>query len=151
MRLARIDPDRASAARIDSTATYAPSPSTASPGPGATGPPDQTPVGGRMSDTCPPPASSVVLSGLGRRSGRTQRTYWRSVAQIGVLVADALECAHRQGVRHRDIKPSNLLLDATGTVWVTDFGMAKVEDQQNLTQTGDILGTPRYMFGPPGS
>ena len=60
-------------------------------------------------------------------------------------VADALEYAHRQGVLHRDIKPSNLLLDATGTVWVTDFGLAKADDQQNLTHTGDILGTLRYM------
>ena len=137
--------DDASAARIDSTATYAPSPSTASPGSGATGSPDQTPVGGQTSDTFSPSSSSVVLSGMGRQSGRKQRTYWQSVAQIGVQVADALEYAHRQGIRHRDIKPSNLLLDTTGTVWVTDFGMAKVDDQQNLTQTGDILGTPRYM------
>ena len=60
-------------------------------------------------------------------------------------VADALEYAHKQGVVHRDIKPSNLLLDARGTVWVTDFGLAKADDQQNLTHTGDILGTLRYM------
>ena len=60
-------------------------------------------------------------------------------------MADALEYAHRQGIRHRDIKPSNLLLDTTGTVWVTDFGLAKADDQQNLTHTGDVLGTLRYM------
>ena len=60
-------------------------------------------------------------------------------------VADALEYAHKQGIRHRDIKPSNLLLDTQGTVWVTDFGLAKADDQQNLTHTGDILGTLRYM------
>jgi formylglycine-generating enzyme required for sulfatase activity len=67
------------------------------------------------------------------------------VARIGIQVADALEYAHRQGILHRDTKPSNLLLDTTGTVWVTDFGLAKANDQQDLTHTGDILGTLRYM------
>src|SRR5262249_56215444 len=72
-------------------------------------------------------------------------TYWQSVARIGVQVADALEYAHRQGILHRDIKPSNLLLDARGTVWVTDFGLAKSDDQQDLTRSSDVLGTLRYM------
>ena len=103
------------------------------------------PAGGWTSDTSLLSSSSVVLSGIARPPGGKKRTYWQSVAQIGVQVADALEYAHRQGIRHRDIKPSNLLLDASGTVWVTDFGTAKVDDQQNLTQTGDIVGTPRYM------
>jgi WD40 repeat protein len=67
------------------------------------------------------------------------------VATIGMQVAEALEHAHKQGIHHRDIKPSNLLLDSQGTVWVTDFGLAKADDQQNLTRTGDILGTLRYM------
>src|SRR5262249_34330040 len=81
----------------------------------------------------------------GHASKTKQPTYWQSVARIGVQVAEALEYAHRQGVLHRDIKPSNLLLDTQGTVWVTDFGLAKADDQQNLTHTGDILGTLRYM------
>jgi tetratricopeptide (TPR) repeat protein len=67
------------------------------------------------------------------------------VARVGVQVAAALEYAHQQGILHRDVKPSNLLLDTVGTVWVTDFGLAKVEDQANLTDTGDVLGTLRYM------
>ena len=64
---------------------------------------------------------------------------------MGVQVAEALTHAHQQGILHRDIKPSNLLLDARGTVWVTDFGLAKSEGTEDLTNTGDIVGTLRYM------
>src|SRR5262249_43525856 len=71
--------------------------------------------------------------------------YWQSVARVGMQVADALAHAASQGVLHRDIKPSNLLLDDTGNVWVTDFGLAKADDGDNLTHTGDIVGTLRYM------
>jgi eukaryotic-like serine/threonine-protein kinase len=95
-------------------------------------------------------SSSISLLGAGstsdgRRGKGRKAAYWHGVARIGAQVADALEYAHRQGIVHRDIKPSNLLLDARGSVWVTDFGLAKVNDQQNLTHTGDILGTLRYM------
>lgn len=93
-------------------------------------------------------ASSVKLSGPGgaSSSGTGRRlTFAHSVARVGLQVADALEHAHRQGIVHRDIKPSNLLLDLAGTVWVTDFGLAKAEDSENLTQTGDVLGTIRYV------
>jgi serine/threonine protein kinase len=92
-------------------------------------------------------SSSAVLPGQSSaaRKKAKRHTYWQSVAQIGVQAADAIEYAHKQGILHRDIKPSNLLLDARGTVWLTDFGLAKSQDQQNLTQSGDILGTLRYM------
>jgi len=92
--------------------------------------------------------SSVSLTGQSecRSSNKSRKlTYWQSVARIGMQVADALEYAHRQGILHRDIKPSNLLLDTQGTVWITDFGLAKADDQQNLTHSSDVLGTLRYM------
>jgi tetratricopeptide (TPR) repeat protein len=75
----------------------------------------------------------------------TETQFFRGVARVGIQVAEALAYAHGQGVLHRDIKPSNLLMDADGTVWVTDFGLAKAEGSDGPTQTGDIVGTLRYM------
>src|SRR5206468_10887959 len=75
--------------------------------------------------------------------GRRQ-PFFRSVAQIGRQAAQGLAYAHSRGIVHRDIKPSNLLLDTDSVVWITDFGLAKAEDD-GLTATGDILGTLRYM------
>jgi serine/threonine protein kinase/WD40 repeat protein len=90
-------------------------------------------------------SSALSLPGGPPRGKSKRQTYWEGVARIGHQVADALAYAHGQGIVHRDIKPSNLLLDTKGTVWVADFGLAKAQDQQNLTNTGDILGTLRYM------
>jgi serine/threonine protein kinase/WD40 repeat protein/tetratricopeptide (TPR) repeat protein len=78
-------------------------------------------------------------------AGGPEADYYRGIARIAVQVADALAYAHRQGILHRDIKPSNLLLDQQGTVWITDFGLAKAEGADDLTQTGDIVGTIRFM------
>jgi serine/threonine protein kinase/WD40 repeat protein len=86
--------------------------------------------------------SGSHADGAGRPGGQT---YWQRVAAIGTQIADALSYAHGKGILHRDVKPSNLLLDSRGTIWIADFGLAKVEGQQNLTHTGDIIGTLCYM------
>lgn len=73
------------------------------------------------------------------------RRYWRNVAAVGMQAALAVHYAHRQGTLHRDIKPGNLMLGQSGTVWVTDFGLAKLAEQDDLTRPGDMIGTLRYM------
>ncbi|MHC4493602.1 MAG: serine/threonine-protein kinase, partial [Planctomycetota bacterium] len=66
-------------------------------------------------------------------------------ARIAMQAARGLAHAHERGVIHRDIKPSNLLLDRTGRVVVTDFGLARLTDSASLTSTDAIVGTPKYM------
>ncbi|MGB4738769.1 MAG: WD40 repeat domain-containing serine/threonine-protein kinase, partial [Fuerstiella sp.] len=72
--------------------------------------------------------------------------YFTMVCRLMADVADAAQAAHQAGVVHRDIKPANLMLDLDGKVWLTDFGLASLDDDHStLTATGDLLGTPAYM------
>jgi serine/threonine protein kinase len=71
--------------------------------------------------------------------------FFRTVANLGMQAAEALDYAHQFGVVHRDIKPANLLVDARGNLWITDFGLALIQNETGLTRTGDLVGTLRYM------
>ncbi len=69
----------------------------------------------------------------------------RRVVRLVIEAARALDFAHERGVVHRDIKPSNLMLDAKGVLWITDFGLARIEADPTFSATGEVLGTLRYM------
>jgi tetratricopeptide (TPR) repeat protein len=70
----------------------------------------------------------------------------REAARLVSTIARAVHYAHQRGVLHRDLKPTNILLDTAGEPHVTDFGLAKLaEDESGLTMSAAILGTPAYM------
>ena len=93
---------------------------------------------GEGADSSPSQTLSVL-----RQGRRTE--YFRAVAKLGLQAAEALHYAHQAGVVHRDIKPANLMVDRRGNLWITDFGLAQFYNETNLTRTGDMLGTLRYM------
>jgi hypothetical protein len=102
-------------------------------------------------DTCHEDGTDAIVMELVR--GRTLRDYLDErgrldpveVVHIGAEVSSALACAHRAGIVHRDIKPANILLSDDGRVLVTDFGIAKVLDEPDLTRTSQLLGTVKYL------
>ncbi|MFK8110932.1 MAG: serine/threonine-protein kinase [Rubripirellula sp.] len=82
----------------------------------------------------------------GRKIGWQLVSDWEAFAELGANVASGLAHAHENGLIHRDIKPSNLLIDKSGKVWISDFGLVKMQDvDRSLSKTGDLIGTPRYM------
>ncbi len=69
-----------------------------------------------------------------------------TAARIVMVIAEVMDYVHRQGILHRDLKPSNVMIDTKGKLWVTDFGIAKLQSgSSTVTTTGMLLGTPSYM------
>ena len=75
-----------------------------------------------------------------RRMGKLE---WQQAFHIAAQVAQALDCAHSHGVVHRDVKPANILLEKTGRVRLTDFGIANLHAEQ--ADGPPVMGTPQYM------
>lgn len=68
-----------------------------------------------------------------------------TIVDFGAKIASALDEAHRAGVVHRDIKPANIMVGEGNRVLVADFGIAKANKDADLTNTGTLLGTAKYL------
>jgi serine/threonine protein kinase len=105
---------------------------------------------GDKTDPFPPaqiPTTETPSLGAELSTQRSERAagFFRTIARLVGQAAEGLEYAHSLGIIHRDVKPGNLLLDVRGNIWITDFGLAQFHADAGLTQSGDLLGTLRYM------
>ncbi|MEX2140204.1 MAG: protein kinase [Pirellulales bacterium] len=119
-------------------------------------------------------SKDTVVAALSTLRAERPRDFYRRVAELGIQAAEALDHAHQMGIVHRDIKPSNLMLECSHLarshlaprdgalmshhaerddytsldppkLWITDFGLARIQADAGMTLTGDLLGTLRYM------
>ncbi len=108
------------------------------------GPADQ-PTGAYPCRTPHPARAATAPTAISGGQSTSKPAYFRTVANLGLQAAEALEHAHQLGVVHRDVKPANLMVDGRGNLWITDFGLAHCQSQAGLTMSGDLVGTLRYM------
>jgi serine/threonine protein kinase len=111
----------------------------AGPGPAPAPPPPSS------TQATAPAEPTAPVAALSTEGSTRSPTFFRTAARLGLQAALALEHAHAEGVVHRDVKPANLLVNGRGTLWVTDFGLARFRGEAGLTLSGDLVGTLRYM------
>ena len=80
-----------------------------------------------------------------REEAEVPESYYEDATGFIAELADALEVAHQAGVIHRDLKPANILVAADDTPKVSDFGLAKLQDELSISSAGELLGTYYYM------
>lgn len=91
-------------------------------------------------------AMSYVAGGTLADKCRSGPINWQEAARLGEQIAVAISYAHKHGIIHRDLKPSNVLLADNDQPRIADFGLAKhLTDSDDITATGEILGTPAFM------
>jgi tetratricopeptide (TPR) repeat protein len=89
--------------------------------------------------------AQVLERGRARGEAPPDLERCRELLRLFEGIAEGLEHAHQKGIIHRDIKPSNLILDRAGQLRILDFGLARLEGQESLTRSGDLIGTVAYM------
>jgi serine/threonine protein kinase len=105
-----------------------------------------TPANGDRADLS---GSAPTRAAISTEHAENPAAFFRTVANLGVQAAEALEYAHTMGVVHRDIKPANLMVDQYGRLKILDFGIARVTEAtrfgNQMTQLNVRIGTPGYM------
>src|SRR5690606_26565290 len=84
------------------------------------------------------------VDGQSLRGWLHRRPPARAVVEVILQIAAGLQAAHEAGVIHRDLKPSNIMIESSGRVVITDFGIARMAEDRARGQTG-LIGTPAYM------
>ena len=97
-------------------------------------------------ETSPFIIQEYVAGGTLKERIRSEGCCAKDAAEWTLQIADAIDYAHSFGVVHRDVKPANILFTESGRIKVADFGLASLADQESqLTQHGEVVGTPAYM------